>query len=37
MEVIKGGDKDETNSWGWVMFTFKPKLFSHTSEILGIK
>ena len=28
MEVLKGGDKDETNSWGWIMFTFKPKLFS---------
>lgn len=30
MEAIKGGDKDENNSWAWVMFTFKPKLFSHT-------
>ncbi len=28
MEVLKGGDKDENNSWTWVMFTFKPKLFS---------
>ncbi len=28
MEIIKGGDKDENNSWAWVMFTFKPKLFS---------
>ncbi|WP_111706702.1 alginate export family protein [Lutibacter citreus] len=28
MELIKGGDKDENNSWAWVMFTFKPKLFS---------
>jgi len=28
MEVIKGGDKDENNSWSWVMFTFKPQLFS---------
>jgi len=30
MEVIKGGDKDENNSWAWIMFTFKPNLFSHT-------
>lgn len=30
MEVLKGGDKDERNCWSWVMFTFKPKLFSHT-------
>lgn len=30
MEVLKGGSKDANNSWGWVMFTFKPKLFSHT-------
>jgi len=32
MEVIKGGDKDENNSWAWVMITFKPKLFSHKIE-----
>ena len=24
------GDRGEDNSWGWIMFTFKPKLFSHT-------
>lgn len=30
MEALKGGDKDENNSWAWIMFTFKPKLFSHT-------
>jgi hypothetical protein len=30
MEVIKMGDKDEHNSWAWIMFTIKPKLFSHT-------
>jgi hypothetical protein len=30
MEVIKIGDKDEHNSWAWIMFTIKPKLFSHT-------
>jgi len=28
MEILKGGDKDENNSWAWLMFTFKPKLFS---------
>ena len=32
MEIIKGGDKDENNSWAWVMITFKPKLFSHTIQ-----
>ena len=25
MEQLKGGGKDETNSWSWIMFTFKPK------------
>ena len=30
MEVIKGGDKDENNSWTWLMVTFKPSLFSST-------
>lgn len=28
MEIIKSGDKDEDNSWSWVMLTFSPKLFS---------
>jgi len=28
MEVLKGGDKDADSSWTWLMFTFKPKLFS---------
>jgi len=27
MEIIKGGSKDETNNWGWVMVTFKPTFF----------
>ncbi len=31
MQALKGGSKDENNSWGWVMFVFKPKLFSHTA------
>jgi hypothetical protein len=25
MEVLKGGDKDETNNWAWLMVIFKPK------------
>jgi hypothetical protein len=25
MEVLKGGSKDEGNTWAWVMFVFKPK------------
>ena len=28
MEVIKLGDKDEDNSWSWIMLTINPKLFS---------
>lgn len=28
MEVLKGGDKNENNSWAWVMFTIKPTLFT---------
>ncbi len=28
MQVLKGGDKDEANTWGWMMVTFSPKLFS---------
>ncbi len=32
MEVIKGGNKDVNNSWAWVMFVFKPKLFSNKSD-----
>lgn len=27
MEYIKGGSKDETNNWGWIMVTFKPTFF----------
>lgn len=32
MEILKGGDSDATNSWSWVMFTFKPKLFSSVKK-----
>jgi hypothetical protein len=32
MEILKGGDKDENNSWAWLMITFKPKLFTHKTE-----
>lgn len=28
MQILKGGDKDEANTWGWIMVTFNPKLFS---------
>ena len=27
MEVLKGGDKSQTNNWAWLMLTFKPTLF----------
>jgi len=30
MEVIKGGNSGEHNSWAWVMVTFKPNLFTYT-------
>lgn len=30
MEVLKGGNKDNTNNWAWAMFVFKPKLFTYT-------
>lgn len=29
MEVLKGGDKNNTTNWAWAMFVFKPKLFTH--------
>jgi hypothetical protein len=32
LEVLKGGDKNENNSWVWVMMTFKPTLFSHKAN-----
>ncbi len=32
MEVLKGGDKEVDNSWSWIMFTFKPKLFSSKKD-----
>jgi len=32
MEVLKGGDHNATNNWGWAMFVFKPKLFSYKKE-----
>jgi len=28
MEYLKGGDRNENTSWAWVMFTFKPTLFT---------
>ncbi|MBI5917174.1 MAG: alginate export family protein [Bacteroidetes bacterium] len=28
MEVLKGGDKDAFQGWGWVMITFKPEFFT---------
>ena len=27
-EQVKGGSKEEINTWGWVMLTLKPELFS---------
>lgn len=28
MQILKGGDKNEANTWSWIMVTFNPKLFS---------
>ncbi len=28
MEVLKGGNRDNTNNWAWAMFVFKPTLFN---------
>ncbi|MFC0605081.1 alginate export family protein [Winogradskyella pulchriflava] len=30
MEVLKGGNKDNTNNWAWLMITVKPSLFKTT-------
>ncbi|TDU39648.1 alginate export protein [Gelidibacter sediminis] len=30
MQLLKGGNNDNTNNWAWAMFVFKPKLFTHT-------
>lgn len=32
MEYLKGGSKDETNNWAWMMITFKPTLFKKKFE-----
>lgn len=29
MELLKGGSKDETNNWAWVMITFKPNFLKY--------
>ena len=28
MEILKGGNKENTNNWAWAMFVFKPTLFN---------
>jgi hypothetical protein len=33
MEVLKGGSKDETNNWAFLMVTFKPTLFESKKEM----
>ena len=30
LEVLKGGDKDATQNWAWVMVSFSPKFFNYT-------
>lgn len=29
MEILKGGSKNETNNWAWIMVTFKPNFFKY--------
>lgn len=31
MEVLKGGNRNNTTNWAWAMFVFKPKLFTHST------
>jgi hypothetical protein len=33
MEVLKGGSKNETNNWAFLMVTFKPTLFESKKEL----
>jgi hypothetical protein len=32
LEHLKGGDRTENNSWAWMMFTFKPTLFTSAAR-----
>jgi hypothetical protein len=33
MEALKGGDKDALSTWGFLMITFKPKLFNSENYV----
>jgi hypothetical protein len=33
MEILKGGNSDNTNNWAWLMVTIKPSLFKTTVSI----
>ena len=32
LEALKGGDKDATQNWAWVMLNFSPKLLEYSAE-----
>ena len=32
MQVLKGGNYQNTNNWGWIMITFKPTLFDSNKK-----
>ncbi len=32
MEVLKGGDKNQFQYWGWMMLTFKPEFFNSNNQ-----
>lgn len=36
LEILKGGDKDQTQNWAWVMVSFSPKLFSFNNTQMDV-
>lgn len=32
LEVLKGGNKDKTQNWGWLMVNFSPEVFSYSKQ-----
>lgn len=32
LEVLKGGEKDKIQNWGWLMVNFSPSLFSYSKQ-----
>lgn len=36
MELLKGGNSENTNNWAWAQFIFKPTLFTHSKHISAL-